>query len=137
MAVDMNMPILIVDDQSTMLRIGRNLLEQLGFEKIDTALDGPTALRKARATKFGLIISDWNMEPMTGLEFLKEVRADPALESTPFIMATAEAETEDAVMAKEAGANAYVVKPINAEILKKKIAEAIGEFRPPNGRSRI
>lgn len=137
MAVDINMPILIVDDQSTMLRIGRNLLEQLGFQKIDTALDGPTALRKARTTRFGLIISDWNMEPMTGLEFLKEVRADPALESTPFIMATAEAETENAVMAKEAGANAYVVKPINAEILKKKIAEAIGEFRPPNGRPRI
>lgn len=128
MSVDMNMPILIVDDQSTMLRIERNLLEQLGFKNIDTALDGPTALRKARATKFGLIISDWNMDPMTGLEFLKEVRADPALKATPFIMVTAESKTENVVMAKKAGVNNYVVKPFNAATLKKKIATVIGEF---------
>jgi two-component system chemotaxis response regulator CheY len=128
MAVDMNMPILVVDDQSTMLRIERNLLEQLGFKSIDTALDGPTALRKARATRFGLIISDWNMDPMTGLEFLKEVRADPDLKSTPFIMVTAESKTENVVMAKQAGVNNYVVKPFNAATLKKKIAAVIGEF---------
>jgi two-component system chemotaxis response regulator CheY len=128
MSVDMNMPILVVDDQTTMLRIERNLLEQLGFKNIDTATDAPAALRKARASRFALIISDWNMEPMTGLQFLKEVRADPALKQTPFIMVTAESKTENVIAAKQAGVNNYIVKPFNAETLKKKISAVIGAF---------
>ncbi|MBL4788591.1 MAG: response regulator, partial [Kordiimonadaceae bacterium] len=85
MAVDMGMPILIVDDYKTMLRIVRNLLKQLGFSNVDEATDGAMALEKARGRQYGLIISDWNMEPMTGYEFLKEVRADGQLKATPFI----------------------------------------------------
>lgn len=81
MAVDKNMPILIVDDYKTMLRIIRNLLKQLGFTNVDEAMDGGEALTKLRSASFGLVISDWNMEPMTGLELLKEVRADDTLKA--------------------------------------------------------
>src|SRR5215813_13752944 len=90
MAVDLSMPVLVVDDYSTMIRIIRNLLKQLGFENIDDASDGSAALNKMRGKKYGLVISDWNMEPMTGYDLLKEVRADPNLATTPFIMITAE-----------------------------------------------
>jgi len=83
MAVDMSMPILVVDDYNTMIRIIRNLLKQLGFEDIDDACDGSAALNKMREKKYALVISDWNMEPMTGYELLKEVRADPSLAKTP------------------------------------------------------
>ncbi|MEE8296725.1 MAG: response regulator, partial [Hyphomicrobium sp.] len=103
MAVDKNMPVLIVDDYKTMLRIVRNLLRQLGFNNVEEATDGAAALAKARQQNFGLIISDWNMEPMTGLQLLKEVRADDALKGTPFIMITAESKTENVVAAKQAG----------------------------------
>ena len=79
MAIDMSMPVLVVDDYNTMIRIIRNLLKQLGFEDVDDASDGSAALAKLREKKYGLVISDWNMEPMTGYELLKEVRADPGL----------------------------------------------------------
>ncbi len=121
MAVDLSMPILVVDDYSTMIRIIRNLLKQLGFENIDDAADGSTALAKMRDRKYGLVISDWNMEPMTGYELLRQVRADPALNATPFIMVTAESKTENVIAAKQAGVNNYIVKPFNAETLKHKI----------------
>jgi two-component system chemotaxis response regulator CheY len=88
MAIDMTMPVLVVDDYNTMIRIIRNLLKQLGFEDVDDASDGSAALAKMRDKKYGLVISDWNMEPMTGYELLKEVRADPGLNKTPFIMVT-------------------------------------------------
>ena len=91
MAVDLSMPVLVVDDYSTMIRIIRNLLKQLGFDNIDDASDGSAALNKMRAKKYGLVISDWNMEPMTGYDLLREVRADPNLATTPFIMITAPA----------------------------------------------
>ena len=84
------MSVLVVDDYNTMIRIIRNLLKQLGFENIDDAADGSAALNKMRAKKYGLVISDWNMEPMTGYDLLREVRADPNLATTPFIMITAE-----------------------------------------------
>ena len=127
-AVDMNMPILIVDDYKTMLRIIRNLLKQLGFNNVDEASDGAAALQKMRDNNFGLVISDWNMEPMSGLELLKEVRSDSRLEKTPFIMVTAESKSENVVAAKQAGVNNYIVKPFNAATLKGKLNTVLGNF---------
>lgn len=128
MAVDKNMAVLIVDDYKTMLRIIRNLLRQIGFNNVDEASDGATALQKLRRDTFGLIISDWNMEPMTGLQLLKEVRADEKLRGTPFIMVTAESKTENVIAAKKAGVNNYIVKPFNASTLKTKMTAVLGEF---------
>jgi two-component system chemotaxis response regulator CheY len=121
------MPILVVDDYKTMIRIIRNLLKQLGFSDVDDAADGSEALGKAQAKKYGLIISDWNMEPMTGYELLKEIRADERLGKTPFIMVTAESKTENVIAAKKAGVNNYIVKPFNAATLKSKIDAVFGE----------
>jgi two-component system chemotaxis response regulator CheY len=121
MAVDLSMTVLVVDDYNTMIRIIRNLLKQLGFENIDDASDGSAALNKMRSKKYGLVISDWNMEPMTGFDLLKEVRGDPNLAMTPFIMVTAESKTENVIAAKKAGVNNYIVKPFNAATLKSKI----------------
>ena len=128
MAVDMNMNILIVDDYKTMLRIIENLLKQLGFKNVVQATDGTMALHVMRETPINLIISDWNMEPMTGLQLLKEVRADAALKGIPFIMVTAESKVENVAAAKEAGVNNYIVKPFNAETLKQKITAVLGAF---------
>ncbi len=128
MAVDMNMPILIVDDYKTMLRIIRNLLKQLGFDNVDEATDGSAALHKLRDKKYSLIISDWNMEPMTGLQLLKEVRSDTKLKEVPFIMVTAESKTDNVVAAKDAGVSNYIVKPFNAATLKTKLSTVLGEF---------
>jgi two-component system chemotaxis response regulator CheY len=121
MAVDLSMPILVVDDYQTMTRIIRNLLKQLGFTDIDDANDGAGALKRIGERRYGLIISDWNMAPMTGYELLKEVRANPATAATPFIMITAESKTENVIAAKQAGVNNYIVKPFNAQTLKAKI----------------
>ena len=128
MAVDLNMPVLIVDDYKTMLRIIRNLLKQIGFNNVDEATDGKAALEKMQQRKYGLVISDWTMEPMTGLELLKEVRADDKLRPTPFIMITAESKTENVIAAKEAGVNNYIVKPFNAATLKTKLSSVLGDF---------
>jgi two-component system, chemotaxis family, chemotaxis protein CheY len=121
MAVNLSMPVLVVDDYNTMVRIIRNLLKQIGFEDVDDACDGASALAKMRAKKYGLVISDWNMEPMTGYELLKEVRADPTIGTTPFIMVTAESKAENVLAAKNAGVNNYIVKPFNAQTLHTKI----------------
>ena len=128
MAVDLTMPVLIVDDYNTMIRIIRNLLKQLGFTNIDEATDGASALEKLRGKAYGLVISDWNMEPMTGLQLLKEVRSDIKLKTVPFIMVTAESKTENIIAAKQAGVNNYIVKPFNAATLKSKIQAVIGDF---------
>ena len=125
MTVDKRMPILVVDDYKTMVRIVRNLLHQLGFEDVDEANDGASALAKLRARRFGLVISDWAMEPMNGLELLEQVRADPELKSLPFIMITAENRKERVEQAEQAGANGYIVKPFTAETLKDRIARAM------------
>jgi two-component system chemotaxis response regulator CheY len=117
----MNMPVLIVDDYKTMLKIVRNLLNQLGFGNVDEATDGSAALRKLRNKNYGLVISDWNMEPMSGLQLLKEVRLDVKLKDVPFIMITAESKPENVIAAKDAGVNGYIVKPFTAAILKSKI----------------
>ena len=122
------MKILIVDDYKTMLRIIRNLLAELGFKNVDEASDGSEALEALRAKKYDLVISDWNMEPMTGYDLLKEVRADEQLKPLPFIMVTAESKTENVVAAKKAGVNNYIVKPFNAATLRSKVAAVIGEF---------
>ncbi|MDZ7714121.1 MAG: response regulator [Rhodovibrio sp.] len=127
-SVDMNMPILIVDDYKTMLRIIRNLLKQLGFNNVDEASDGSSALQKLRDKKYGLVISDWNMEPMSGLQLLKEVRADNRLNGLPFIMVTAESKSENVVAAKQAGVTNYIIKPFNAATLKTKLTASIGQF---------
>ena len=120
--------ILIVDDYKTMLRIIRNLLKQLGFNNVDEATDGSMALQKLRDKDYGLVISDWNMEPMTGIQLLREVRADSKLKNLPFIMITAESKTENVVAAKEAGVNNYIVKPFNAATLKTKLSSVLGNF---------
>jgi two-component system chemotaxis response regulator CheY len=126
MAVDPSMPILVVDDYNTMIRIIRNLLRQLGFADVDDAADGSSALSKLRHKRYGLVISDWNMEPMTGYDLLKQVRADPVIATTPFIMVTAESKTENVIAAKQAGVNNYIVKPFNADTLKSKIDAVFG-----------
>lgn len=127
MAIDRNMPVLVVDDYQTMAQIIRNLLKQLGFTSVDEASDGSAALDMMRQKQYGLILSDWQMEPMTGFELLREVRADDRLAATPFIMVTAEARTEKMIAAKKAGANNYIVKPVNAATLKSKIDAVFGE----------
>ena len=128
MAVDTTMSVLIVDDYKTMLGIIRNLLKQIGFENVDDAADGAEALEKLRNKEYGLVISDWNMEPMTGFELLKEVRADDKMRKTPFIMVTAESKTDNVVAAKQAGVDNYIVKPFNAETLKSKLAAVLEDF---------
>ncbi|MDP6346095.1 MAG: response regulator [Alphaproteobacteria bacterium] len=128
MSVDMNMTILIVDDYKTMLRIIRNLLKQLGFNNVDEASDGAQALQKLRGRDYNLVISDWNMEPMTGYQLLKEIRSDDKLNETPFIMVTAESKTENVIAAKKAGVDNYIVKPFNAATLKTKMTSVIGDF---------
>jgi two-component system chemotaxis response regulator CheY len=125
MSIDKSMNVLIVDDYKTMLRIIRNLLKQLEFDNVEEATDGAEALAKLRAGNFGLVISDWNMEPMTGLDLLKEVRADSRLKNLPFIMVTAESKTENVVAAKAAGVSNYIVKPFNAETLREKIEKVL------------
>ena len=131
MAVDLKIPVLVVDDYSTMVRIIRNLLRQLGFEHIDDANDGAAALAKMRTHKYGLVISDWNMEPMTGYDLLKQMRADPELGRTPFIMVTAESKTENVIAAKKAGVSNYIVKPFNAQTLKTKIEAVFPDAEAP------
>ena len=130
MAVDHAISILIVDDYHTMVRIIRNLLRQLGFENIDDAADGATALAKMRAKTYGLVISDWNMAPMTGYDLLRQVRADPAIGKTPFIMVTAESKTENVIAAKKAGVDNYIVKPFNVQTLQHKIAAVFPDEAP-------
>jgi two-component system chemotaxis response regulator CheY len=126
MSINHSMNVLIVDDYKTMLRIIRNLLKQIEFDNVDEATDGTDALAKLRAGNYGLVISDWNMVPMTGLELLQEVRRDPKLKTLPFIMITAESKAENVVAAKQAGVSNYIVKPFNAETLKGKIEKVLG-----------
>ena len=126
MAVDQSTPILVVDDYKTMVRIVRNLLHQLGFDNVDEASDGAGALAKLRARRFGLVISDWAMEPMSGLELLQAMRADPDLKTLPFIMITAENRKERIAKAEQAGADGYIVKPFGAEALRERIARVMG-----------
>jgi two-component system chemotaxis response regulator CheY len=131
MSLDPSMSVLVVDDYSTMVRIIRNLLRQIGFADVDDARDGASALEKMHTKRYGLVISDWNMEPMTGFDLLRQVRADPGLGEIPFIMVTAESKTENVIAAKKAGVNNYIVKPLNAQTLKSNIEAVFAEKVEP------
>ena len=126
MALDHNAPILIVDDYATMIRIIRNLLRQLGYTNVDDDSDGTQALEKINEKTYQLIISDWNMEPMTGYDLLRHVRSNELTARLPFIMVTAESKTENVIAAKKAGVNNYIVKPFNAQTLRGKIDTVFG-----------
>jgi two-component system chemotaxis response regulator CheY len=119
---NLTLKVLVVDDFPTMRRIVKNLLKQLGFENIDEAEDGEQALQRLKAGGYGLVISDWNMPNMEGIELLRNVRKQPEpLNNIPFLMVTAEAEKEKVIEAIKAGVDNYVVKPFTAEILKEKL----------------
>ena len=126
MAADPNMTILCVDDFSTMRRIIKTLLKQLGFKNILEADDGSTALQVLQSQKIDFVISDWNMPKMTGLDLLKTVRSADGWKNMPFLMVTAEAEKESIIAAVQAGVSNYVVKPFKAEVLKEKIEKIFG-----------
>ncbi len=119
--LDTSIPVLVVDDSATMINILRTLLRQIGFADVDDAHDGAIALAQMRRKRYGLVISDWNMEPMSGYDFLREVRRDESLKRTLFIMITGETKTEHVIAARRAGVNNYIVKPFNAQTLKSKI----------------
>ena len=119
--MDKNMKILIVDDFSTMRRIIKNLLRDLGFNNTDEADDGNTGLPKLQSGNFDFLVTDWNMPGMTGIDLLRAVRADPNLNTLPVLMVTAEAKKEQIVMAAQEGVNGYIVKPFTAQTLKEKI----------------
>ena len=120
-ALDKGMKILIVDDFSTMRRIIKNLLRDLGFTNTHEADDGTTALPMLKNGDFDFLVTDWNMPGMTGIELLKEIRADDKLASLPTLMVTAEAKRDQIIEAAQAGVNGYVVKPFTAQVLKEKI----------------
>lgn len=127
MAIDKSMNLLVVDGQPTMRRIIRTLLNQIGFTNIDEANDGKVALDMVGQKKYGIIFSEWGLEPMSGLDLLKDIRASSNDNKTvPFIMVTAESKTENILAAKEAGVNNYIVKPFNADTLKTKISAVLG-----------
>lgn len=123
--MDKHIKILVVDDFATMRKVIRNLLKQVGYENIVEAEDGVTALRVLKSQKVDLIVSDWNMPNMTGLELLKAVRADEDLQSTPFLMVTAEALQDNVIAAVKAGVSNYIVKPFTAEVLNEKIKKIL------------
>lgn len=127
MMVDYDMPVLVVDDYKTMIRIVKGLLNQLGFKNVDEASDGVTALAMIKAKNYGLVMSDWNMQPMTGFELLQAVRAEPETAKVPFVMVTAEARVENVVAARKAGVDGYIIKPFNLAVLKQKLAGVLGE----------
>ena len=121
MTADSTMPILVVDDYQTMVRIICNLLKQIGYENVDTASNGAQALERIAEKHYGLIISDWNMQPMTGFELLVKLKSEAATADIPFIMVTAESKTDNVIAARKAGVSSYIVKPFNAATLKAKI----------------
>lgn len=118
---DKNLRFLVVDDFSTMRRIVRNLLKDLGFNNVEEAEDGQDALNKLRESPFNFVISDWNMPNIDGLQLLNEIRKSPDLADLPVLMVTAEAKKENIIAAAQAGANGYVVKPFTAAILEEKL----------------
>ena len=121
MQIDRDMEIIVVDDFSTMRKIVKDLLNELGFSKFDEADDGSTAWPMIQSGKYGLIVSDWNMPQMTGIELLKKVRSHPDLKETPFLLITAEAKRSQILEADEAGVDGYIVKPFTATTLNEKI----------------
>lgn len=128
MAADKSMNVLVVDDYKSMVRIVRGMLNQLGFVNVDDAPDGAAAMALLKEKTYGLVLSDWNMQPVTGLELLKQVRAEEKTRATPFVMVTAEAKVENVIAARQAGVNNYVIKPFTLAVLKQKLTSVVGEI---------
>ena len=128
MVADKSMNVLVVDDYKSMVRIVRGMLNQLGFVNIDDAPDGAAAMALLKEKDYGLVLSDWNMQPVTGLELLKQVRAEERTKKTPFVMVTAEAKVENVIAARQAGVNNYVIKPFTLAVLKQKLTSVVGEI---------
>ena len=128
MAADKSMNVLVVDDYKSMVRIVRGMLNQLGFVNVDDAPDGAAAMALLKEKDYGLVLSDWNMQPVTGLELLKQVRAEEKTKATPFVMVTAEAKVENVIAARQAGVNNYVIKPFTLAVLKQKLTSVVGEI---------
>lgn len=127
MPADPNMKILVVDDMSTMRRIVKNILKQLGFANLEEAENGQEALTKLRAERYGLVVSDWNMPVMAGIDLLRAIRADETLKHIPVLMVTAEGQKENLVEAIQAGVSNYIVKPFTAETLQEKIGKIFSQ----------
>lgn len=128
MAADKSMNVLVVDDYKSMVRVVRGMLNQLGFVNIDDAPDGAAAMALLKEKDYGLVLSDWSMQPVTGLELLKQVRAEERTKKTPFVMVTAEAKVENVIAARQAGVNNYVIKPFTLAVLKQKLTSVVGEI---------
>ncbi len=128
--IDTSIKVLVVDDMSTMRRIVKNVLKQIGFSDITEAENGQEALTKLRGGDFGLVVSDWNMPVMQGIELLRTVRADEELKNLPFLMVTAEAQKENIIEAVQAGVSNYVVKPFTAEALQAKLEKVFANVQP-------
>jgi two-component system chemotaxis response regulator CheY len=128
MAADKSMNVLVVDDYKSMVRIVRGMLNQLGFVNVDDAPDGAAAMALLKEKDYGLVLSDWNMQPVTGLELLKQVSAEERTKKTPFVMVTAEAKVENVIAARQAGVNNYVIKPFTLAVLKQKLTSVVGEI---------
>ena len=125
---DKNLKFLVVDDFSTMRRIVRNLLKELGYANVDEAEDGVAALQKLKSGGFQFVVTDWNMPNMSGIELLKVIRADAVLKSLPVLMITAEAKKENIIEAAQSGASGYIVKPFTAGTLDEKLVKIFEKF---------
>lgn len=125
---DKNLKILVVDDFSTMRRIVRNLLKELGYTNVDEAEDGVAALQKLKGGNFQFVVTDWNMPNMTGIELLRAIRADATLKHLPVLMITAEAKKENIIEAAQSGASGYIVKPFTAGTLEEKLNKVFEKF---------
>lgn len=130
--LDFTMKVLVVDDMSTMRRIVKNVLKQIGYTSVEEAPDGKEALKKLKGGGFGLVVTDWNMPVMTGLELLKVIRADAELKILPVLMVTAEAQKENIIDAIQSGVSNYVVKPFTAEALLEKLTKVFAKKIPVN-----
>ena len=130
--LDFTMKVLVVDDMSTMRRIIKNVLRQIGYTSVEEAADGKEALEKLKGGGFGLVVSDWNMPVMSGIELLKAIRADAELKTLPVLMVTAEAQKENIIEAVQAGVSNYVVKPFTAEALLEKLTKVFAKKTPVN-----
>ena len=128
MAADPKMKFLVVDDFSTMRRIVRNLLKELGYTNVDEAEDGAVGLQKLKGGDFQFVVTDWNMPVMTGIDMLKAIRADPTLKHLPVLMITAEAKKENIIEAAQSGASGYIVKPFTAATLEEKLGKIFEKF---------
>jgi two-component system chemotaxis response regulator CheY len=125
---DKNLKFLVVDDFSTMRRIVRNLLKELGYTNVDEAEDGIAALQKLKGANFQFVVTDWNMPNMTGIELLKAIRADDSLKHLPVMMITAEAKKENIIEAAQSGASGYIVKPFTAATLEEKMGKIFEKY---------